>query len=470
MIFIILFIACILGITVYIKNTRKVYKIFTGPPSDSYILGNTKKILKDLIYWHKDWIDKYSSNGFVYYRLIFGLSRLIVCNIEGIKHILVTNVDNYQKPKAGVGISLGQGLVFMEGELHRSHKKIIQPSFKHNEIINMYPKFIKCTNNTINKWNDKINEGSKLVVDINEEMIRLTIEILCSTIFGGNMNIHNNEELYNNFNIIMKYFDLRPQLFIPGYGKLPTSENIEFKKALSNIHTMLFKIIEDKKSDKLDDGDMIDSLLKYQDEDMITTEQLIGHIITFFIAGHETTALALTWAFECLSQHEDIKMYLLKEIENIKDDGDITYENVKNMKYLNNFIKEVLRFYSPVPVTHRQCIKEDIVNGKIIPEGTIIDIPIAALNKSTKYWDNPDKFDPERWTKIDDMSNYLYMPFLAGSRSCIGNKFAIEEIKIVLIKLLSKFTLTLPENYKYGYKVRITSRPDPSIKMFISLR
>jgi cytochrome P450 len=144
----------------------------------------------------------------------------------------------------------------------------------------------------------------------------------------------------------------------------------------------------------------------------------------------------------------------------------ISESELEQLSYLNNVTREVLRLYSPVPAIIREAVSSDVISGYKIPKGTTVVIAPAVLHRLPQYWDNPDQFLPERWEKAAP-SPYVYQPFYVGSRSCIGAKFALTELKVVLVTLLSRFHLSLVDGYNVKKAMRLTLRPDPGLLMNI---
>eukprot|EP01113_Clastostelium_recurvatum_P024790 TRINITY_DN2962_c0_g2_i3.p1 TRINITY_DN2962_c0_g2~~TRINITY_DN2962_c0_g2_i3.p1 ORF type:complete len:268 (+),score=61.28 TRINITY_DN2962_c0_g2_i3:1-804(+) len=227
--------------------------------------------------------------------------------------------------------------------------------------------------------------------------------------------------------------------------------------------------------------DILDILVRERSEDgsELSIVELTAQSKTFLLAGHETTSTTLDWAFVVLNLYPDIEAKLVSEIEarvglhrdnNSNSSSSATgpppsIDVIESMRYLNNFIKELLRVYPPVAYTFRTCEADDAVGGYVIPKGTTIIISPYVMHHHPAYWNEPEKFDPDRWD--DDLSVNMpagvYFPFWLGSRNCIGNKFAILEVKVLLVMLLQRFHLhTTPGLLsKLGREFIINMHPSP---------
>jgi len=204
--------------------------------------------------------------------------------------------------------------------------------------------------------------------------------------------------------------------------------------------------------------------------DVLTDSQMHGHTFTFMLAGHETTSVALSWLFYVLAKYPEVEEKLIKEIQTIIPNGqEVNADIVDKMPYLNNVIKETLRLYPPIPIAAgRKPIEDDFIGGYKIPKGTKILVCPLIQHRLETYWKNPDTFDPDRWNNSQS-DQFAYMPFLIGNHQCIGNRFAMLEIKIIVAILLSKFHLKILPGLEIKKKLSLSMRPHP-LKMTVHPR
>eukprot|EP01121_Diplochlamys_sp_Union-15-3_P014409 TRINITY_DN4588_c0_g2_i2.p1 TRINITY_DN4588_c0_g2~~TRINITY_DN4588_c0_g2_i2.p1 ORF type:complete len:219 (+),score=33.97 TRINITY_DN4588_c0_g2_i2:210-866(+) len=202
---------------------------------------------------------------------------------------------------------------------------------------------------------------------------------------------------------------------------------------------------------------------------VFTDSEIFDQTITFLLAGHETTSVGIAWTLYCLSQHPDVADKVQKELSEVLAKEELQWETLDKLNYLGNVIKETLRLYPPAPIITRDAVKDDIIKGVRIPAKTAIIMSPGVMHKLPQYWEDPLKFDPDRWDrKNDTVTNFTYMPFITGPRSCIGNKFASIEMKTILAVLLSKFSFKVKEGYTVRKKLTITMRPYPGLPMVVT--
>jgi len=249
------------------------------------------------------------------------------------------------------------------------------------------------------------------------------------------------------------------------------------RKASKRLSEAMALVIDQKKEKKSDvERDLLDILvnLRKENNDFLTTENLIDHSKTFLLAGHETTSTALTWVFYLLALHPDIDRKLAAEVRSTLGGKIPTVEILDSMKYLTKVVKESMRVFPPVPFIMRKCEEDDVLGGYKIPKGTAVMINMYTLHHHPDLWEDPETFNPDRWEDGDESSKVhpgAYLPFLLGSRNCIGNRFALLELKAILSMVVQRFRLRLIDGHPpITRTTRITMRPSPAIKMIVENR
>jgi len=263
---------------------------------------------------------------------------------------------------------------------------------------------------------------------------------------------------------------LRP--FVP----LPSLR--EFDRNVEVIRKVPSQVIASRRSNpkELEEGKDLLSILLREKSDF-SDEELVEQVLTFLGAGHETTSVVSTWILMCLSQYPEIQEKLRQEI--ISNFGNasqeqFTYTAVNNLEYLDAVVKEVLRLYPPVPSSSRECAKDWILpSGQLIPRGTnIVILPYFMHYRKDIWGQDAESFRPERWLEKDwskvENFNTIYMPFMAGPHSCIGNKLALVEVKLIIINLLKEFSFTIDPKVVYRGVRFLTLRPDPDVLLRVS--
>ncbi|CAH1760282.1 7199_t:CDS:2 [Entrophospora sp. SA101] len=269
----------------------------------------------------------------------------------------------------------------------------------------------------------------------------------------------------------------------PILRSLPLKINQEIEDATIEIEKITRKLVQDKfdkfKEGKLDSNDLVSVLVKasYGQEidqsERMSFEEIRNQIMTFLIAGHETTGVMMTWALYYLSKDQEIQDKLREEIvkEFPDKDSELNFDQINSMEYLNAVCKETLRIAPPVLFLIRAADEDVMIDEYLIPKGTPIFIPTYQIHHLASIWgDDVEKFNPSRWftEKVKGLSHYNYLPFSAGPKSCIASKLALNEAKIILCNLLRNFRFHEVEGFKVASKMTITFRPDPTVKLWVS--
>ena len=394
-----------------------------------------------------------------------------------IEDVLVTNSKNFIKSR-GLQVSkrlLGSGLLTSEGDYHDNQRRLIQPTFYPKKIKSYAEVMIKKTLNLCDTWKD----GS--VIDIHKEMTRLTLEIISKTVLGYEIKPED-DEIGDSLLICMQYFNRLLMPFGELIEKIPVLPiNKGFQKAKENLDSIVFRMIKEhrvkleQKEEK--DTDLLFTLLKAQDYNTktgkMTDQQLRDEVMTIFLAGHETTANALTWTFYLLSTHPGIDLRLQKEINSIfSNKTDISFDDIQKLEYTSKVLTESMRLYPPAWALGRQAINDCKIGKYIIPSGSIILMSQYVMHRNPLYFPEPNTFYPDRWTNEfkKNLPRFCYFPFGGGIRSCVGEPFAWMETILItaIINRLWKIN-SIPSN-KVVLKPLITLRPKYGMHMRITRR
>ncbi|XP_069703349.1 cytochrome P450 4C1-like [Periplaneta americana] len=357
---------------------------------------------------------------------------------------------------------LGQGLLTSSGEKWRIHRKLITPAFH----FKMLEKFVDVFNSNVDVLTKQLSshvDGPEF--DIFHDMTLCALDNISETAMGVNINAQNNSS--------SEYVQAIPSLcktvlkrsmklwLYPDFLFRMSSIGKCQQKCLDILHSMTNKIIKARKQELLhkqesETGDneldkkkkipFLDLLImSSQNGSLLTDEELREEVDTFMFEGHDTTASAMSFTCYMLANHQDVQDKVVAELKEIFDSSDRppTYNDLQKMKYLEQAIKETLRLYPSVPVIGRYCAEDLKVGDYTIPAGANVLIPIFALHRKEKYFPDPDKFDPDRFLpdNIQMRPVFSFIPFAAGPRNCIGQKFAMLEIKATVSQLLRRYRL-----------------------------
>ncbi len=390
----------------------------------------------------------------------------LVNHPDYIRDVLVTHSRNFIKSR-GLQMAkrfLGEGLLTSEGELHLRQRRLAQPAF-HRQRINAYAQsMVACSAKAGERWRD----GETL--DVAQEMMRLTLAIVGKTLFDADVESEA-KEIGESLTSIMQLFDRITKPFPEILNRLPLPSNFRFRRANRRLDETIYRIINERRRSGEDRGDLLSMLLMATDIEGdgkgMTDRQLRDEAMTIFLAGHETTANALAWTWYLLSQHPQVEARLHAEIDETLEGRLPAADDFARLKYTEMVLAESMRLYPPAWAMGRQVIEDYPIDRYIVPSGTIILMSPYVMHRDERYYPDPFKFDPERWTEEARMMRpkFSYFPFGGGPRVCIGEQFAWMEGVLALATLVQKWRLHLAPDQQVKPKPLITLRPMGGIMM-----
>lgn len=393
---------------------------------------------------------------------------------EDVKYVLQENNRNYTKSEAYdvIRLFLGNGLVTSEGDFWRRQRKLAQPAFYKQRLSLLVDLMNQSTLAMLARWEEL---DPFRPVDISNEMMKITLEIVSKSLFSTDVKKHL-DHISGALTTVIEYAFDTMSSFIRIPLKYPTPRNVKFTKAVNQLEGIFYEIINSRQHTNPEDhDDLLGMLMSAKDEDTgegMSIQQLRDEVATIFMAGHETTANALSWTLYLLASHPESVHKLRQEVtEVLGHEGLPTYENIRDLKYTMQVIQESMRLYPPVYVIGRKTIEEDEIGGYRIPAGVTIMISAYAIHRNPEYWDKPDVFDPDNFLpeRIKDRPSYAYFPFGGGPRLCIGNNFAMMEMQIILALLIRQYDFALPfRQLKVYPEPTVTLRPKDGLKLRIS--
>jgi cytochrome P450 len=404
--------------------------------------------------------------------LKFGPQHIyLINNPDYIRDVLVTNNRNFIKSR-GLQMAkrfLGEGLLTSEGDFHRRQRRLAQPAF-HKQRINSYAHVMaEYAARTRDRWHN----GETL--DIHQEMMRVTLGIVGKTLFDADVEAEANE-IGEALNSIMQLFDRITIPFPQLMNSLPLPSNFRFLKAHRRLDRTMYRIIGEHRAAGVDRGDLLSMLLLAQDEEgdggSMTDLQLRDEAMTIFLAGHETTANAMTWTWYLLSQNPEIEAKLHREIDEVLEGRLPTADDVARLQYTEMVFAESMRMYPPAWAMGRQVLSDYEVGGYIAPAGSIVLMSPWVMHHNPRYYPDPLKFDPERWTpqNRDLRPKFSYFPFGGGPRVCIGEGFAWMEGVLLLAPIAQKWQMRLEVGHRVEMRPLITLRPKYGMRMTVANR
>jgi cytochrome P450 len=401
-------------------------------------------------------------------RLRFGpFSYYLLNDPAHVHHVLVGNHKNYTKSRnyRGLKLVVGQGLVTSEGDFWRRQRKLAQPAFHRQRLGAFVGMMARDTEAMLTRW----DEAGRTEIDVHEEMLHLTFRIVGRTLFGTDVE-GDAQAIGEALSRAIKWANEYVEDIVHAPPWVPTPDNVRFARAKKTLDNLVFRIIHERRESGDDPGDLLSMLMNARDEEShaaMTDAQLRDEVMTLVLAGHETTANALSWTFYLLSRHPDVARRLKVEVESILGGRAPELDDLARLVYTKQVIEEALRLYPPAWIMERQAIDTDAIGGFEIPKGAIVGISPWSIHRSTKLWDNPEGFDPERFRPEAAAARpkLAYLPFGAGPRFCIGNAFALMEAQIIVALVMQRHVLELVPGHPVVPDPLVTLRPRHGIRM-----
>jgi len=388
-----------------------------------------------------------------------------------IKDVLVTNHQHFHK---GLALQrakrlLGEGLLTSEGEFHRRQKRLAQPAFHRARIASYAQVMTDYAKQTRERWHD----GE--ILDMSEEMMRLTLGIVGKTLFDADV-VSDAEDVGEAMTVVMDLFNTITIPFFELLQKLPLPQLRRFDSAKARLDAIIYRLIEERRRSGEDRGDLLSMLLLAQDTEgdggAMTDEQLRDEVMTIFLAGHETTANALTWTWYLLSQNPAAEAKLHEEIDRVLDGRLPTFEDVAQLKYTEMVLAESMRLYPPAWAIGRLAMNEFEIAGYMVPAKSLVLMSQFVMHRDPRYFPDPLRFEPGRWTAEarESRPQFSYFPFGGGPRRCIGEGFAWMEGVLLIAALAQQWQMRLVPNHPVALKPVITLRPKYGMRMTLISR
>ncbi|KAL5017474.1 hypothetical protein ScPMuIL_007063 [Solemya velum] len=413
------------------------------------------------------------------------VSFLIVSHPETLKLILKTS-EPKSRTYALVEPWLGDGLLLSRGSKWSRNRRLLTPAF-HFEILKPY---MKINNRAADIFIEKLGRFYKKgeYFEVFTEISMYTLDVILRCAFSYETDCQKEGKSHPYVVAVNKLSDLAVDRFLKFWlhNKFIyslTSNGRQYKKNCDYVHQVAEDVIAKRKQalagqsveelqSKKKCVDFLDILLTARDENNegLTDIEIRNEVDTFLFEGHDTTASALAWTLYSLAMHPEIQTEVQKEIDSImygRDSDDVLWEDLSEFHYLTMCTKEAMRLHTPVPFIQRQTTQNLDIDGKSVPVGTTITILIYNVHHNPFLWEDSMEYRPERFSpeNIDKQDPYAFIPFSAGPRNCIGQNFAMHEIKTILVRTLRRFTLVLDKNHDVQKKEGVVMRSENGIKM-----
>lgn len=413
-----------------------------------------------------------------YFRLTLGPQRMfVIAHPDGIERVLGSNRDNYIKQKSydSMRMLTGDGLLTMEGDPWRSRRRLANPAFHRESIRRFVGSISSISREALAAWRWRIPNGGTL--DLHHEMMLLTLEVVAETLFGQRMGEAAGDTSGRAFSEALKMLSERGNTGVRLPLHIPTPANLRFRQILQTLDEEVYRILGNakKESDPHAVPTLVHMLLQARDEDTgkgLTDRELRNELMTLFLAGHETTALLLTWLFTLLCQHPSVIERAEAEVDAVLGDRSPTAEDVPKLVYLRQIVDEALRLRPPAWSIARDTLADDVIGGFQVRSGDVVLPAIYLVHRHPDFWSNPERFDPERFSpeRTKSRHHFSYLPFSLGPRICIGNIFALTEATVMLATLIQQVRITMDDPRSIQMNAGITLRPSGPVPVRVRWR
>jgi cytochrome P450 len=395
---------------------------------------------------------------------------LLIYHPDAIEELFVARSRDFVK-SPGVRLLrplLGDGLFLSEGDTWLRQRRLVQPAFHRQRVADYGDVMTTFAERHVADWKD----GDAF--EMHGEMMALTQAIVGKTLFDADVSGDAHEAglaakvLAEDFGVRLRSFQLIPYW-------LPTPRNLRSRRAIRRLDGLIHRIIAERSASAEDRGDLLSMLLRAQDADdgsRMSGRQVRDEVMTMFLAGHETTAVALSWTWYLLAQHPDADARLADELRVVLGGRAPSVADLPRLKYAGMVVTEAMRLYPPAYGIGRQAARATEIAGHAIAPGDIFIAPTWVVHRDRRWFEEPEAFRPERWA--GDLSQRLprfaYFPFGGGPRQCIGNAFAQMEAVLLLAAIARRFRLSLLPGQRITPTPYITLRPEPGIRMLVAHR
>ena len=420
---------------------------------------------RDPLGFHIDLARRFGDN--VYFKA--GPFRVyLLSHPDLIRDVLVTHNHAFTKSQGLQEAKriVGEGLLTSEGAFHKRQRRLIQPVFHQRRIEGYGRVMVEDAARLRDGW----HEGQTL--DVSREMNRLTLGIVAKTLFGTDIESEQARRVAQAITTAFELFDRFLVPFSAYIERLPLPSNRRFAAARQTLDEVVFDIIRHRRESG-DTGDLVSMLLAAADcGESMTDRQVRDEAMTIFLAGHETTSVALTWTMYLLSQHPDVEARLHREIGAVIGDRLPAPADVPNLPFAERILSESLRLYPPAWILGRLATQAVEVGGYVLPSGSTAVMCQYAVHHDPRWWPDPYRFDPDRWLPgaAADRPKFAYFPFGGGPRLCIGEGFAWMEGILLLVTLAQRWRFRLAPGHSVELLPLVTLRPRFGMRITLERR
>ena len=395
---------------------------------------------------------------------------LLVHHPDYVRHVLQDNWRNYGKGSMWVAIRklVGNGLLGSEGELWLRQRRLMQPAFHRQHIAELTHTVTEVIAATLADW--KVLAENKQPVEMAHAMSSLTMKIIVRTMFGTGISDAETREMVEAYSKALKLMNVRMwTFFLPDFIPLPG--DTAFRETIQQIDRAVYRFINERRQNPSEANDLLNMLLDARDEDTgegMNDQQVRDEVFTVFMAGHETSAAVMTWAWYLIWQHPEVERRLQRELKEVLGERAPAFEDLPRLTYTRMIIEETMRMFPPGWLIQRSTLADDTIGGLSVKAGTTVLISPYVVHRHPDFWEDAERFDPDRFAPERSITRHAYLPFGEGPRLCIGNNVAMMEMQLMLAMIAQNYRLSLQP----GIEIKPTTMPvlRPNTNLLMHLR
>lgn len=372
----------------------------------------------------------------------------LFCHPDHIQHVLAGNASNFSKGRtfAKTSAYLGQGLATSSGELWKKQRRVMQPQFHREALADLADIMVRGVQSVAERWERAAHRDEP--VDVSRDMQGMAMDVVARTLFGYEVPEENVREIVTAIRVALHHTTKRVINPIDIPDRWPTRGNLRFKKALATLDSAVGDIIRTQRSAEAPTATLLSMMLHATDPETgegMSDQQLQDEIMTLFLGGTDTSGNTLTWVFYVLDRYPELRERLLEELSAAGTGDAPRAESLEHLDFTTRLVQETLRLFPQNWVMSRDTIADDEIGGYHIPGGTTVFLGIYATHRHADFWDEPSRFDPDRFTEARSAGRhrFAYLPFGGGQRKCLGYAFAMMEATLALALLVPRFSVEL---------------------------
>jgi cytochrome P450 len=394
---------------------------------------------------------------------VLGRHILLLTNPADVEAVLISNATDFGRSPEVKDLRpvFGDGIYSSEGDRWRNQRRAVQPAFHNSRMLKYSSTMVERMTERAAKW----RHGQTL--DVFKEMTAFTTDVICEVIFGQE-NSPDAKAIANSVSVIFE--NLRAEvLYLSLWRKLPFPRSRRWNQAIKTLDTAINNIIVGRRSRSAESEDLLGLLLAAKDQngERLSDEYAHDEVITMFVAGQETSAVALSWAIALLAQNPEFQDQVASEIAQVTNGRQVTAEDYPRLKFVNAVVQETLRLYPPLWSIARNTVRDTMIGDLPVRAGTEVWMPIRQIHRDARWFSEPDRFNPYRWSDEVRRPKFSFFPFGGGPRNCVAQHFAMAELVLGLATMLSRFRFRLAPEAKVEVDAWLTLRPKNGVPVVV---